>query len=105
MAEEDPADRPRQRISSSPLKRIEGEDKEIQRRNQPVHIGLRLTVMGVVVLGLFSMMLVRLWSLQVLQGPAAQRYERRGRSPSPPRGASSCPAVARSSWRTRSCPS
>jgi penicillin-binding protein 2 len=73
--EDDPADRTRQRISSSPLKRIEGEEKEIQRRNQPVHIGLRLTVMGLVVLGLFSMMLVRLWSLQVLQGPAAQRYE------------------------------
>ena len=90
MAEEDPADRPRQRISSSPLKRIEGEDKEIQRRNQPVHIGLRLTVMGVVVLGLFSMMLVRLWSLQVLQGPAAQRYEHnlstRAIALAPPRG-------------------
>jgi penicillin-binding protein 2 len=75
LTEEDAADRTRQRISSSPLKRIEGEEKEIQRRNEPVHIGLRLTVMGVVVLGLFSMMLVRLWSLQVLQGPAAQRYE------------------------------
>jgi penicillin-binding protein 2 len=73
--EDDPADRPRQRISSSPLKRIEGEEKEIQRRNQPVHIGLRLTLMGIVVLGLFAAMLVRLWSLQVLQGPAAQRYE------------------------------
>jgi penicillin-binding protein 2 len=75
QAEEDPAERTRQRISSSPLKRIEGEEKEIQRRNQPVHIGLRLTVMGVVVLGLFSMMIVRLWSLQVLQGPAARSYE------------------------------
>jgi penicillin-binding protein 2 len=90
QAAEDPADRTRQRISSSPLKRIEGEDKEIHRRNQPVHIGLRLTIMGVVVLGLFSMMLVRLWSLQVLQGPAAQRYEHnlstRTISISPPRG-------------------
>ena len=65
------ADRPRQRISSSPLKRLAGEEKEIQRRSEPVHIGLRLTVMGIVVLGLFSMMLVRLWSLQVLEGKAA----------------------------------
>jgi len=90
QAEEDPANRTRQRISSSPLKRIEGEEKEIQRRNQPVHIGLRLTVMGIVVLGLFSMMLVRLWSLQVLQGPAAQRYEHnlstRTIAIAPPRG-------------------
>jgi penicillin-binding protein 2 len=72
QTEEDLVDRPRQRISSSPLKRLEGEEKEIQRRSEPVHIGLRLTVMGIVVLGLFSMMLVRLWSLQVLQGPAAR---------------------------------
>jgi penicillin-binding protein 2 len=46
--------------------------------------------MGVVVLGLFSIMLVRLWSLQVLQGPAAQKYEHslshRTILVSPPRG-------------------
>jgi penicillin-binding protein 2 len=73
--EDDSAERPRTRITSSPLRRVEEEEKEHQRRNEPVHVGLRLTVMGIVVLGLFSMMLVRLWSLQVLQGPAAQRYE------------------------------
>jgi penicillin-binding protein 2 len=87
---EDLTERPRQRISSSPLKRLEGEEKEIQRRSEPVHIGLRLTVMGVVVLGLFSMMLVRLWSLQVLQGPAAKQYEQSQSTRtiliSPPRG-------------------
>ncbi|HXY45348.1 MAG TPA: penicillin-binding protein 2 [Acidimicrobiales bacterium] len=73
--EEELADRTRQRVTSSPLKRLEGEEKELQRRSQPVHIGLRLTVMGIVVLGLFSMMLVRLWSLQVLEGPAALKAE------------------------------
>jgi len=31
--------------------------------------------MGVIVLGLFSIMIVRLWSLQVLQGPSYQRLE------------------------------
>jgi len=75
QVEEDPAERPRQRISSSPLKRLEGEEKEIQRRSEPVHLGLRLTVMGIVVLGLFSVMLIRLWSLQVLHGPEARQYE------------------------------
>ncbi|MGD0081808.1 MAG: penicillin-binding protein 2 [Acidimicrobiales bacterium] len=88
--EEEPTDRPRQRISSSPLRRLEGEEKEVQRRNEPVHVGLRLTVMGIVVLGLFSMMIVRLWSLQVLQGPAAKQYEHnlstRTIPISPPRG-------------------
>ncbi len=73
--EDDTSERPRQRVSSSPLKRLEGEEKEIQRRSEPVHIGLRLTVMGIVVLGLFSVMLVRLWSLQVLHGPAGIEYE------------------------------
>ncbi|MHB8436718.1 MAG: penicillin-binding protein 2 [Acidimicrobiales bacterium] len=33
--------------------------------------GLRLSVMGIVVLGLFSMMIFRLWSLQVLHSSAA----------------------------------
>jgi len=46
--------------------------------------------MGIVVLGLFSIMLVRLWSLQVLQGPAAKQYEHnlstRTLPISPPRG-------------------
>ncbi len=75
LVEEDRGDHSRQRVPPSPLKRLEGEEKEIQRRSQPVHVGLRLTVMGFVVLGLFSMMIVRLWSLQVLQGPAARQYE------------------------------
>lgn len=88
--EDELVDRPRQRISSSPLKRLEGEEKEIERRSQPVHLGLRLTVMGVVVLGLFSMMIVRLWSLQVLQGPAALKADNATTSRvvylTPPRG-------------------
>jgi penicillin-binding protein 2 len=67
----------RQRISSSPLKRLESEEKELRRRSQPVHPGVRLSLMGIVVLGLFSMMIVRLWSLQVLQGPTYQRLEHR----------------------------
>lgn len=80
----------RQRNAPSPLRRLEGEEREIQRRSQPVHLGLRLTLLGFVVLGLFSMMLVRLWSLQVLQGPAARQYESslstRTVLVSPPRG-------------------
>ncbi len=40
-----------------------------------MHPRTRLGVMGVVVLGLFSIMIVRLWSLQVLQGPTYQRLE------------------------------
>ena len=55
-------------VSSSPLKRLEDEEKEQKRRRETVHLGLRLTVMGMVILGLFAVMMVRLWSLQVLQG-------------------------------------
>ena len=58
----------RQRITSSPLKRLEEEEKEQQRRGETVRLGLRLSIMGVIVLSLFSVMVVRLWSLQVLQG-------------------------------------
>jgi penicillin-binding protein 2 len=73
--DEDSAERTRARITSSPLRRVEEDEKEQERRSETVHTGLRLTVMGVVVLGLFTMMLIRLWSLQVLQGPNAARYE------------------------------
>jgi penicillin-binding protein 2 len=88
---DDPADdRTRQRITSSPLRRVEEEEKELERRMEPVHTGVRLTLMGVVVLGLFAMMLARLWSLQVLEGPSAAKYEKRLSSRtivlSPPRG-------------------
>ncbi|HEV8065585.1 MAG TPA: penicillin-binding transpeptidase domain-containing protein, partial [Acidimicrobiales bacterium] len=88
---DDPAEeRARQRITSSPLRRVEEEEKELERRMEPVHTGLRLTLMGVVVLGLFAMMLARLWSLQVLEGPSAAKYEdqlsSRTIALSPPRG-------------------
>ncbi len=80
----------RRRISSSPLKRLEDEEKELRRRSQPVRTGLRLSVMGIVVLGLFSVMIVRLWSLQVLQGPSYQRARARPHDKdvaiAPPRG-------------------
>ncbi len=77
-------------VSSSPLKRLEDEEKEQQRRSETVHVGLRLTVMGVVILGLFSAMLVRLWSLQVLEGSKyhaeALNLVTRSVPISPPRG-------------------
>ena len=53
-------------VSSSPLKRIEGEEREQQRRQESARYGLRLTVMGLIVLVAFSAVVVRLWSLQVL---------------------------------------
>ena len=53
-------------VSSSPLKRLEEEEREQQRRQESARFGLRLTVMGLVVLVAFSAVLVRLWSLQVL---------------------------------------
>jgi penicillin-binding protein 2 len=77
-------------VSSSPLKRLEDEEKEQQRRSETVHVGLRLTIMGVVILGLFSAMLVRLWSLQVLEGSKyhaeALNLVTRSVPISPPRG-------------------
>jgi penicillin-binding protein 2 len=59
-------DRHRRIVSSSPLKRIEEEEREQQRRQESARFGLRLTVMGLVVLVAFSAVVVRLWSLQVL---------------------------------------
>ena len=60
-------DRHRTRIvSSSPLKRIEDEERDLQRRQETARFGLRLTIMGLIVLVAFSAVVVRLWSLQVL---------------------------------------
>jgi penicillin-binding protein 2 len=59
------------RPSASPLKRLDDEAKEQARRAERVRVGLRLTLMGFVVLGLFSMMVLRLWSLQVLHSSSA----------------------------------
>ena len=59
-------DRHRRIVSSSPLKRIEDEERELQRRQESARFGLRLTIMGLIVLVAFSAVVVRLWSLQVL---------------------------------------
>ena len=59
-------DRHRRIVSSSPLKRIEEEEREQQRRQESARFGLRLTIMGLIVLVAFSAVVVRLWSLQVL---------------------------------------
>ncbi len=53
-------------VSSSSLKRIEDEEREQQRRQESARFGLRLTIMGLIVLVAFSAVVVRLWSLQVL---------------------------------------
>jgi penicillin-binding protein 2 len=53
-------------VSSSPLKRIEEEEREQLRRQETARPGLRLTIMGLIVLAAFSAVVVRLWSLQVL---------------------------------------
>ena len=64
---DDEGDRHRTRIvSSSPLKRIAHEEREQQRRQESARFGLRLTIMGLIVLVAFSAVVVRLWSLQVL---------------------------------------
>ncbi|MGH9292191.1 MAG: penicillin-binding protein 2 [Acidimicrobiales bacterium] len=55
-------------ISTSPLKRLDDEERELARRSETVHLGLRLSGIGVVVLALFAVVVFRLWSLQVLQG-------------------------------------
>ncbi|MGO9557475.1 MAG: penicillin-binding protein 2 [Acidimicrobiales bacterium] len=60
------------RVPASSLKRLEEEEREQARRAETVRVGLRLTVMGVVVLGLFSIMIFRLWSLQVLNSSSAR---------------------------------
>jgi len=59
-------DRHRRIVSSSPLKRIEDEEREQKRRQESARYGLRLTIMGLIVLVAFSAVVVRLWSLQVL---------------------------------------
>jgi penicillin-binding protein 2 len=59
-------DRHRRIVSSSPLKRIEEEEREQLRRQESARFGLRLTIMGLIVLVAFSAVVVRLWSLQVL---------------------------------------
>jgi penicillin-binding protein 2 len=59
-------DRHRRLVSSSPLKRLEEEERELQRRQESARFGLRLTVMGLIVLVAFSAVVVRLWSIQVL---------------------------------------
>ena len=64
---DDEGDRHRTRIvSSSPLKRIEEEERELQHRQESARVGLRLTIVGLIVLVAFSAVVVRLWSLQVL---------------------------------------
>jgi penicillin-binding protein 2 len=50
------------------------EDEEPEQRKQP-HLGLRLTATAVLVLGLFTVMVGRLWSLQVLQAPTFRAAE------------------------------
>ncbi|MHB1986691.1 MAG: penicillin-binding protein 2 [Acidimicrobiales bacterium] len=69
--DEDERSRTTSRTPPSSLRRMEGEEKELARRSETVRVGLRLTVMGAVVLGLFSVMIFRLWSLQVLHSSSA----------------------------------
>lgn len=63
--------RPGAKPPVSSLKRLEEEEKEQARRRSTVHVGLRLSFMGVIVLGLFSAIIFRLWSLQVLNSSTA----------------------------------
>ncbi len=60
------------RQGTSPLKRLEDEEKEQARRTESVRFGFRLSVMGLLVLCLFSVMVFRLWSLQVLHSSSAR---------------------------------
>ena len=88
---DDEGERHRARIvSSSPLKRIEDEEREQLRRQESARYGLRLTVMGLIVLAAFSAVVVRLWSLQVLHSShytnASLIYEDRKVPMTPPRG-------------------
>ncbi|HET9091005.1 MAG TPA: hypothetical protein VFN50_01260, partial [Acidimicrobiales bacterium] len=69
--EEDPATHDPRRSAASPLKRLEEEEKEQARRRESVRVGVRLTAMGIVVIGLFGVMVFRLWSLQVLHSSTA----------------------------------
>ena len=88
---DDEGDRHRTRIvSSSPLKRLEEEERELQRRQESARYGLRLTVMGLIVLVAFSAVVVRLWSLQVLHSShyrnAALVFQQQTVPITPPRG-------------------
>lgn len=69
--EEEERLRPGARPPASSLKRMEDEEKEQARRRQTVRVRMRLTAMGIVVLALFSVMVLRLWSLQVLNSASA----------------------------------
>ena len=88
--EEDLRNRAGGRPATSSLKRLEDEEREQARRSETVRVGLRLTAMGIVVLGLFSVMIFRLWSLQVLHHSTAQNavlsLTTRSVPISPPRG-------------------
>jgi len=88
---DDEGDRHRTRIvSSSPLKRIEEDEREQLHRQESARYGLRLTIMGLVVLVAFSAVVVRLWSLQVLHSShyrnAALVYQQKTVPVSPARG-------------------
>lgn len=78
------------RQTASPLKRIEEEEREEARRRETVRVGIRLSMMGVVVLGLFAIIVIRLWSLQVLNSSSARENvlatTTRSVEISPPRG-------------------
>lgn len=56
----------------STLKRIEDEEREQARRSERIRVRIRLTAMGAVILALFSIMVFRLWSLQVLHSTSAR---------------------------------
>ncbi|MGD1010916.1 MAG: penicillin-binding protein 2 [Acidimicrobiales bacterium] len=77
-------------MSSSPLKQVEEDERDQQLRQETARFGLRLTVMGLVVLVAFSAVVVRLWSLQVLHSShyqnAALVYEEKTVPVTPARG-------------------
>jgi penicillin-binding protein 2 len=50
----------------SALRHLLEEERQHERRERAPRLSLRLSVTGVIVVGLFAIMLVRLWSLQVL---------------------------------------
>jgi penicillin-binding protein 2 len=77
-------------IGSSPLKRIDDEQREQQHRQENARFGLRLTIMGLIVLAAFSVLVFRLWSLQVIHTShyksTALAYEEETLSVTPARG-------------------
>lgn len=56
----------------SALKRLEEEEREQARRAETVRVGFRLSAMGLVVLGMFAVIVFRLWSMQVLDSSNAR---------------------------------